>query len=144
TDRLDEEVEPDPAALAGGVRDGEGAGQIGPAAVASPAGLRRQHVELPGGGHRAGGIDRGEDPVAARLQVAGHLAEPPAEGRGDTLAELRRAGQGHLFDGSRSCGGSCSSWRERTGATSRAAAKMAREAAEAPVIVVTHAIPWRT
>src|SRR5262245_46242212 len=142
-DCLHQEVEPDAALLRRGIGDGEGAGQVGPARIAAPARVRGQHVELAGGRLRACGVEGREDPIAAGGEVPGHLAAAPAEGGSHPLAQLRRPGGGHLFDGSRSAC-RCSSCSALTSASSRAAAKIAREAAEAPVMVVTQGIPWRT
>jgi hypothetical protein len=96
---LHEEVEPDAAALALRVGDREGAREVRAALIATPAGVRGEHVELARGGLRARLVERREDPVTARLQVPGHLAEAAAEGCDRSLSEPARPACGHLCDG---------------------------------------------
>ena len=65
-DGLDQEVKPHPARVARRHRHGERARQERAAAGRAPA-LRAQHVELPGRGIGAVGVERGEHDVAAGL-----------------------------------------------------------------------------
>src|SRR6185436_14904778 len=114
-DRLHEEVQPHPTVRRLRIGDRKGARQIRPPLVPAPPRVRGEHVELARGGHRARLIECREDPIAARGKVPGHLAETSPEGGNRSLSETRDLACGHLCDGSRSCGGSWSSWRERTG-----------------------------
>src|SRR5581483_11383945 len=127
-----------------------------------PAGLGGEHVELPADRLGPNGVQCREDAIAAGGAVGEHLA-PPAPERGDAR---RAAGPPAL--GGRRPGGvagsraqarpppvvamrlaacapeACSSCRQRGSAGRSRWAKIARAAAEAPVIVVTHGIPCRT
>jgi hypothetical protein len=110
----------------------------GPPAVGTPV-LAGQHVELPRLGlNRPIAVQSGEDAVPARVASLDHLAGSLPERREDavtgcdqvsTLAVSEVAWSSCRLRGS----ASCARW-----------AKIARAAAEAPVIVVMHGSPWRT
>src|SRR5690242_18135317 len=111
------------------VGDGEGTRQVGATALSRPA-LGGEHVELPRVRLRPLLVAHRDDPIPARRAVCGDLAKPPPKRcahRASAVLAIPWI--------------SCS---ERTSASPAILAAIARAAAEAPVIVVTQGISWRT
>ena len=88
-DVLDQEVEPDAAVRDSASATEKARGRYGRPERRSPALGGGEHVELPGSRLGAGGVERGEDPVAARLAV---VRRPRTRRRGARGA-IRRARQ---------------------------------------------------
>ena len=98
------------------VGDREGPGQVGPAVLAAPARLGGEHVELPGGRLGPVGVEHREDPVAAGLEVPGHLAgAPPERGRDPRPPGSRRSLTSAMPRGS--CGSDAAPGGRRTSAS---------------------------
>src|SRR5581483_590794 len=90
---------------------------------------------------RALGVEGGEDPVDAARAVGHDLAGAPA-GRGERpLGHRSGASAAALGAAGASAWSSC---RQRGEGRRSRSACTARAAAEAPVMVVMHAMPWRT
>ena len=82
---LEQKVESHSIGFGRRVGDRECARQVGPAPGTAP-GVGGEHVELPRARQRALGVERGDDPVAARRRVRNDPASAAPEGRLHPLA----------------------------------------------------------
>jgi hypothetical protein len=94
-DRLDQEVEADPARRRSGLGHRDRPRQVRPSPLSRPVAGRRQHVELPGRRLGALAVDQGEEAIAARGPVLGDLAQAAAKRRKTGRARTRERSRIH-------------------------------------------------